>query len=190
MVSAEESPRLTPADRVPARKRIALIAHDNRKWRPARLGAVQPRHARRARPLRDGHDRRPDLRRARPARPPLPERPARRRPAGRGGDRRGAHRRRHLLLGPARPAPPRRRRQGAAADRRRLQHPDRLQPGDGRLRALEPADEPGVRAELHARDRRMRAAARPKLGILLAQAAGRSWDDARTMTARSREPRQ
>jgi methylglyoxal synthase len=31
MVSAEESPRLTPADRVPVRKRIALIAHDNRK---------------------------------------------------------------------------------------------------------------------------------------------------------------
>ena len=31
MVSTEESPRLTPVDRVPVRKRVALIAHDNRK---------------------------------------------------------------------------------------------------------------------------------------------------------------
>ena len=107
--------------------------------RPARLGALQPRHAGRARALRDRHHRRPGGGRARPAGPPLPERPDGRRPAGRRRARRGPARHRHLLLGPAGAPAARRGREGAAAHRRRPRRADRLQPVDRRLHPLEPA---------------------------------------------------
>ena len=66
--------------------------------------------------------------------------PLGRRSADRRGHRRGQGRPRHLLLGPTGTAAARRRREGTAAHRRRVQHADRLQPLDGRLPALEPAD--------------------------------------------------
>ncbi len=39
---------------IPPQKRIALVAHDNKKRRPARVGRLQPRPARAARAVRHG----------------------------------------------------------------------------------------------------------------------------------------
>ena len=55
-------------------------------------------------------------------------------------DRRGPDRLRRLLLGSARAATARRRREGIAPDRRRLQRADGLQSRDGGLHPLEPLD--------------------------------------------------
>ena len=92
------------------RKRIALIAHDNRKAESPLMGALQPLHALQARAVRDRHNWIADQLGARAAGAPVPERSARRRPAGRRCDRGRADRRGRVLMGSARAAPARRRR--------------------------------------------------------------------------------
>ena len=132
------------------RKRIGLVAHDNKKrdlieW------------ARYNRLLRHGHDGDSPRGFAGRRRRKAPVGPAGWRPAAGGVDRRWRRRPARVLLGPSGAPTARPGRQGAPADRRGLEHPDRLQPGVGRLHDLVAADD----QRLHADRARLRDLSQP-----------------------------
>ena len=129
------------------RKRIGLVAHDNKKrdlieWSRYNRILLEGHDL-----VATGHDRHAARGRDRGRDREAPVGTAGRRPAAGRADLRRRHRPARVLLGPARTPAARSGREGAPADRGRLEHPDRVQPGVGRLHDLVAVDDERLRPD-------------------------------------------